>query len=464
MMVDLCPVTDEDLVFACYKQKIISLSLKNKQMKKINLHGTIMAIAITFAVASCNKTQDKMVQQDAHPANVTNNMIAENGANPDEASITTNMSTTEARRSSSNSQMSGHYLYTESNEAGMNNIMVYQIKYNGSLQWSSNTASGGVGTGAPLGSQGALALSNDNMDENGNIQSSSQDDAMKSHNNKRWLFAVNAGSNSVSSFKVNRDGSLTLMSTANSWGKNPNSLSVHGNMLYVLNHGSNNIHGFWVGNDGKLTDIDGSTRPLSTTGVDAPQISFTPDGNFVVVPEKATNIIGTFRIKDNGRAGAGNFNPSVGHTPFGFGFSRDYMIVSNAEMGASGAGSGTSYIIGGNGKIKDINGARPNYQSAPCWVAIAKYGRFAYMTNTASNNVSSYYVAPWGGLYLVESDAGETGKGPLDIVVAANNYYVYALNSGTHDISGFHRMFFGKLGALSTTKGLPAPATGLATF
>ena len=140
------------------------------------------------------------------------------------------------------------------------------------------------------------------------------------------------------------------------------------------------------------------------------------------------------------------------------------MIVSNAEMGAAGAGTGTSYIIRDNGKIRDINGARPNYQSAPCWVAIAKYGRFAYMTNTASNSVSSYYVAPWGGLYLVESDAGETGKGPLDIVVAANNYYVYALNSGTHDISGFHRMFFGKLGALSTTKGLPAPATGLATF
>ena len=411
-------------------------------MKKINLQGMLIAIAITFAVASCNKTQDKSAIGDANPANLTDSMMSENGANPDEVSITQNMSAIEARGISGNSRMSGHYLYTESNEAGMNNILVYQIKYNGSLQWSSNTASGGVGTGAPLGSEGALALSSDNS----------------------WLFAVNAGSNSVSSFKVKRDGSLTLMSTANSWGKNPNSLSVHGNMLYVLNHGSDNIHGFWVGNDGKLTDIASSTMPLSTTGVDAPQISFTPDGDFVVVPEKATNIIGTFKIKNNGAAGAGNFNPSVGNTPFGFGFSRNYMIVSNAEMGAAGAGTGTSYIIAGNGKIKDVNGARPDYQTAPCWVGMAKYGRFAYMTNTATNNISSYYVAPWGGLYLVESDAAETGTGPLDIVVDANNYYVYALNSVTHNISGFHRMFFGKLGALGTTEGLPTPATGLATF
>ncbi len=411
-------------------------------MKKINFQRTLIAIAITFAVASCNKTQYKTATESTSPSNLTDSMMSENGTNPDEASITENMSAIEARGIRGNSRVSGHYLYTESNEAGMNNIMVYQINYDGSLQWSSNTASGGVGTGAALGSQGALALSNDN----------------------NWLFAVNAGSNSVSSFKVNRDGSLTLVSTENSWGKNPNSLSVYGKMLYVLNHGSDNIHGFWVGSDGKLTDISGSTMPLSSTGVDAPQISFTPNGNFVVVPEKATNIIGTFKIKNNGGAASGDFNPSVGNTPFGFGFSRNYMIVSNAEMGAANAGTATSYAINGNGKIKDINGARPDYQAAPCWVAITRYGRFAYMTNTATNNISSYYVAPWGGLYLVESNAAPTGTGPLDIVVAANNYYVYTLNSGTHDISCFHRMFFGRLGALGTSAGLPTPATGLATF
>jgi len=411
-------------------------------MQKFNLHGTLMAIAITFAVASCNKTQDKIVSTNTTPANLTDSMMSENGANPDEASITESTSALEARSSGTNSTKSGHYLYTESNESGVNDIIAYTINYNGSLQWNSNNASGGMGTGAPLGSQGALALSSDN----------------------NWLFAVNSGSNSVSSFKVESDGSLTLVSTANTWGKNPNSLSVHGNMLYVLNHGSDNIHGFWVGNDGKLTDIDGSTKPLSSTGVDAPQISFTPDGDFVVVPEKATNIIGTFKITSNGSAGNGNFNPSVGNTPFGFGFSRDYMIISNAEMGAAEAGTGTSYTIENNGNIKDINGARPDYQTAPCWVAITKYGRFVYMTNNATNNISSYYVAPWGGLYLVERSAATTGSGPLDIVVAANNYNVYTLNTGTHNISGFHRMFFGQLSALGTTDNLPTPATGLATF
>lgn len=411
-------------------------------MKKFNLNGIIMAMAVIISLVSCNKNQEKTISNTAVPNKVTDEMISENGANPDEASITQNTNTTANEDRNIGRANSGHYLYTESNESSSNKILVYQINNNGSLQWSSSAMSGGAGAGTGLGSQGALALSTDHD----------------------WLFAVNAGNNSVSSFRVKKDGSLTLISTKNTWGKMPVSVTVHGNMLYVLNHGSDNIHGFWIGNDGMLTEINNSTKSLSGSSVDAPQISFTPNGNFLVVPEKATNIIGTFKMMNNGSPANGIFNPSVGNTPYGFGFSRNYMVISNAEMGGSGAGSGTSYIVQGNGYLKDVNGARPDYQSAPCWVAMTAYGRFAYMTNAASNNISSYYVAPWGGLYLVESNAGVTGTGPLDIAVAQNNYFVYALNSDTHNISGFYRMFFGKLGSLGTMENLPTPSTGLATF
>ena len=418
------------------------LIIKNQQMKKFNLHGVIIEMAIIFSLASCNKNQDKTIPSTVVPNRVTDEMISENGVNPDEASITQNISATANEDRNFDSNNSHHYLYTESNESSSNKILVYQINKNGSLQWSSSAISGGAGTGTGLGSQGGLALSADHS----------------------WLFAVNAGSNSVSSFRVKKDGNLSLIATKNTWGKVPVSVAVHGNMLYVLNHGSDNIHGFWIGNDGMLTDINNSTKPLSGSGVDAPQISFTPDGNFLVVPEKATNIIGTFKMMGNGSPASGIFNPSVGNTPYGFGFSRNYLVISNAEMGGSGAGSGTSYIVQSNGHLKDINGARPDYQSAPCWVAITAYGRFAYMTNAASNNISSYYIAPWGGLYLVESNAGVTGTGPVDIAVAENNYFVYALNSGTHNISCFYRMFFGKLGSLGTMENLPTPSTGLVTF
>ena len=53
-------------------------------MQKFNLQGTLMAIAITFAVVSCNKNQDKIVSTATNPANATESMISENGANPEQ--------------------------------------------------------------------------------------------------------------------------------------------------------------------------------------------------------------------------------------------------------------------------------------------------------------------------------------------------------------------------------------------
>ena len=97
-------------------------------------------------------------------------------------------------------------------------------------------------------------------------------------------------------------------------------------------------------------------------------------------------------------------------------------------------------------------------------MAVTKHGRFAYITNTASNNISSYYVDTQGALYLVQKEAAKTDGGPLDIVVAENNYFVYELNSKSNTIGGYHRKFMGELEFISSASNLPAPATGLVTY
>ena len=65
-------------------------------------------------------------------------------------------------------------------------------------------------------------------------------DAIASSSNGKLLFAVNAGSNTVSSFRVTRHGAQ-LVGQVSSGGMFPNSLTVHGNLLYVLNSNSLNI-------------------------------------------------------------------------------------------------------------------------------------------------------------------------------------------------------------------------------
>ena len=97
-------------------------------------------------------------------------------------------------------------------------------------------------------------------------------------------------------------------------------------------------------------------------------------------------------------------------------------------------------------------------------MAVTKHGRFIYITNTASNNISFYYVDEQGALYLIQNEAAKTDDGPLDIVVAENNYFVYELNSKSNTIGGYHRKLKRELEFISSASNLPAPATGLATY
>ncbi len=416
-------------------------------MKKVNFFPLLTALLTIVSAISCTKNTEKNISAPEQQKVAINEMIAENGANPDESIVGSlnagALDQNAANRENESNDREKHFLYTETNSAGANEILSYKIKSDGTLHLNGSTVSGGTGTGAGLGSQGALIL----------------DDKHE------WLFAVNAGSNSVSSFRVHDDGSLTLTHTESSRGKTPVSLSVYDDLLYVLNTGTDNIHGFKIAENGRLTHIDGSTQPLSGAGVNAPQIAFTPNGNWLIVTEKATNNLVSFKLKNNGAVWPAVVTASTGATPFGFEFARDnFMVVSNAAGGAAGAGSATSYFIGANGKPHNINGSVSDHEAAPCWVAVTKFGRFAFVTNTASNSVSSYYVAPDGRLYLVRQVATSTDNGPVDIVVAKNNYDVFVLNGKAKTIGEYHRTFLGGLSPTGSVSGLPAPVTGLATY
>ena len=273
-----------------------------------------------------------------------------------------------------------------------------------------------------------------------------------------------SGDNSVSSFHINYNGDLNLAHTVSSEGIRPVSVTTMGNILYVVNAGSDNINGFKIGTGGSLTALAGSTQSLSATGAGAAQISFSPNGHFLYVTEKATNNISRFSINGSGVASPGTATASTGQTPFGFEFARNkYMVVSNAAGGAAGLSSATSYSGTNSGNLSAVNGAVTNNQAAACWIATTSFGRFAFATNTASDNISSYYVAANGALYLINA-AIPSGDGPIDMVVAGNNYNAYVLCGADHTIQEYNRTLFGGLNLIGSVSGLPIKASGLAVW
>jgi 6-phosphogluconolactonase len=344
--------------------------------------------------------------------------------------------------------MAGNYgtgqVFTMTNAASGNEILIFNHHPQQGLVGAGSVATGGDGTGAGLGNQGGVILS-------------------KHH---RRLYAVNAGSDSVSVFRV-RKGGLTLIDTIPSDGSQPVSLTRHDNLLYVLNAGSDSIAGFTINGDGTLNPLAGSVRALSGGGTGPAQISFTPWGDALVVTEKATNRITTFLVDEDGLPGQPVVNPSAGATPFGFDFDRyGHLLVSEAAGGAPDASSLSSYDIQDDGMLMVLASAVPTTETAACWVEMSRNGRYAFTTNAGSSSISAFESGHDGSLMLTTEDgvAASTGAGsaPIDLALSIHGNYLFSLSAANGTIAAFRLVGNRELVPMPGVTGLSTTVNGLA--
>ena len=287
--------------------------------------------------------------------------------------------------------------------------------------------------------------------------------------NQRWLYAVNPRSDEVSVF-ASTGRSSTLMEVAPSGGDRPISVTALGKIVYVLNAGGDgNIQGFRRNRMGMLTPIAGSNEPLSQAAAAPAQVGFAPNGEHLVVTEKATNLITFYRVGADGAAGSPRSRPSSGQTPFGFAFaSNGTLVVSEAAGEAPDASATSSYKFRQNGNLRILDGSVANTETASCWVAISGGGDYAYVTNFGSGSVTGYSLSPTGDLELLDADgvtaSTGTGSGPIDAALDQSSEHLYVLQGGDDAIAIFDRMADGSLVDRGEITSLPANAAGLAAF
>jgi 6-phosphogluconolactonase len=334
-------------------------------------------------------------------------------------------------------------VYTMTNAVSGNQVLVFDRRSDGSLSPRRSFHTGGTGSGGGLGNQGALALSGSGQ----------------------WLLAVNPGSDSVSVFFV-FGNYLLRTDTKHSGGDQPVSVTIEDDTVYVLNAGSDELQGFRLSIYGQLTPIAQSRRALSGDGTAAAQVEFSRAGDLLAVTEKATSKVLTFAVDGNGRLGPANVQASPTPTPFGFAFGRrDLLLVSEADGGAAGASTLSSYQLRANGQADVVTAALPSGQTAACWVVVTRNGRYAYVSNTGSGNLSTYNVAFNGTLGLLDATAASTGAGstPTDMALDRNSRHLYALSPATGTISAFRVAGNGALQLIEhqASGGITSAATGL---
>ena len=329
-----------------------------------------------------------------------------------------------------------HAVFVEADDPAGNTIAVYDRNGDGTLTAAGRYATGGTGgvlTGSVvdhLASQGAVTL-----DRQGHL-----------------LYAVNAGSNTVTVFAVNGDR-LERLQVVGTGGEFPVSVTVHRGVVYVLNaRNGGSIQGFrQVGPF--LVRIPAWNRPLGLNASATPefvntpgQVAFTPNGAALIVTTKANGSqIDVFGIDRSGDPSAApTVNADAGNVPFAVTFDPAGRLVV-AEAGDNAV---ASFDLHQDGTLTLVDRELTG-QKATCW--IAGVGSHLYLDNAGSGSVSRFEATSTG---LVPGGNTATDPGTIDAAVSGGYLYV---QTGAHGI--VDEFAIGADGALTAIGSVTVPGT-----
>jgi len=331
-------------------------------------------------------------------------------------------------------------VFVQLNAPGGNKIAAYSRAGDGRLTAAvrySTGGDGGTAVGAPvdaLASQGSLTLADD-----GGV-----------------LLAVNAGSNSVTSFDVH-GARLHRESLVASGGKFPVSVAVRGHLVYVLNGGgAGSVSGFRL-RGAHLLPIPGSTRSLGLANTTPPaflsspaQVGISPDDTAVVVATKNNGTIEGFALHRDGRLSA---TPKITAAPGPVPFALEWSGTHTLYVAQAGDGRVVTYAVRADGSAVQRGSSDSSGQAALCWLVRVKDSLVG--ANPGSGTLSTWGIGEHGVATLRKAVAANPGGGPIDLAASRDGRFVY-VQDATQGTVEVERVGQGAaLGSVQTVTGLP---------
>ncbi len=326
-----------------------------------------------------------------------------------------------------------HAVFVQTDNTKGNQVVVYDRAADGTLTQAGIYGTGGLGGELEgsvvdhLASQGSLTYDKDNG----------------------LLYAVNAGSNTISVFAVFGER-LALRQVIASGGTFPVSIAVHEGTVYVLNGlDGGSVQGFAVA-AGRLVPLAGSHRALGLNPTEGPQFThtpgtvvFSPNGSQLIVTTKANgNDIDVFGVEPGGGLSPSPVvNPEPGTVPFAIVFDRQGHLIL-----AESAGALASFQLDENGTVAQLD-VVPSSQIATCWVVEAR-GHF-YTSNPGSASLSTFQSSVQGQLLTLLGDTPTDG-GTVDAAASADGHFLYVQTGAEGNVDEFSVGSKGELGKVGS--------------
>ena len=313
-----------------------------------------------------------------------------------------------------------HVVFVQNDGLQGNEVIAYRRSDDGALTQVGAYPTGGVGG----------ALEGSVVDHTASQNSLTYDAA------ENLLFAVNAGSNTVSAFSVDGDR-LKLDQVVGSGGRFPVSVATDGSTAFVLNaEEGGSIQGYRISRGG-LVAIPGENRALGLS-VDAPageqfthtpgDIAFSPDGSQLIVTTKAAGqSIEVFSNPVTDLSAKPVVDSLPGEVPFAVAFDSQGRLLLT-ETGPDVLGS---FVLNRNGTISPLDEIATG-GLATCWVTGVE-NRFFFTSNAESATLTGFAAGFGGQPPLTKLTTTSTSPGTVDAASVGNFLYVQGGAEGTVD-------------------------------
>jgi len=402
----------------------------------------------------------------------------------------------------------GGHLYMQTNEI-RNAVVHYRWSATGMLTEVERVPTGGAGSGviSPI-----YHISRPNDFEGAGSIILTPD--------RRFLFATNAGDNSVSSFAISEDGELKLVNTrrtgnATSGGAKSLAYAPSSKTLFIVHTvGPDYVRLMSVDGEGKLTprlekysvstaewpnrvptmavlSPDGRFLILGTTFDEFPSRK-NPDGSLILWiprPDGTLHVIASnapdpdglvvFPVDASGTLGTPSFQDARGASPFYIAFLHGRpatLVIGYAVSDAVSLGK-----IDADGKISigplvKIN-TNSGVPSELCWLAVSPDDRFVFSTDFGYSYISSFRI-DGNGLSIAKDPAslnvpgdgtfraidGSVSSGPSDSWISPDGKYLYQIYGNASKLVGYATKPDGSLEEVSSVAIPYNSPEGLAGF
>jgi len=269
---------------------------------------------------------------------------------------------------------------------------------------------------------------------------------------KKLLYTANSLSNDISTFKINSDGTLSLIATTPDGGSTPHEAVIDpsGKYLLVTNSGGTfDVSVFSIdASSGALTAVAGSPF-YANAGPD--EILFAPSGNFVYVSNPGSGMVTAFTFDTSSgtltRVPGSPFFSGAGASGlaiYSAGGSQ-YLYVANSSAvnrGSNTIGNISGFVINPTtGALNTIEGSPffPDVGELPSALVLDPGGRFLFATTPGSSfSIWCFDLNPTNGQLTVanESPFSESAGGLFALIDTSGNYF-YIGSAESHGVAAY---------------------------